>query len=116
VRCSARYATGRGHVLIDRDLYVQEDWFADPERMARVGFSEGHMFATEPELALAQAKRAVVAGIRPAWAAGDEVYGRSRELREFFEQRGIGYVFAVGIDYRWRSVADVRAYVSDGRA
>ncbi len=27
------YATDRGHALIDRDLYVQADWFEDPEWM-----------------------------------------------------------------------------------
>lgn len=32
------YATERGHALIDRDLYVQEDWHADPARMAQAGF------------------------------------------------------------------------------
>ena len=31
-------------------------------------------------------------------AAGDEVYGRSAKLRGFFEERGIGYVFAVGVN------------------
>lgn len=83
------YATERGHALIDRDLYVQADWFADPARMA-AGFPKDHAFATKPALALAQAKRALAAGIRPGWATGDEVYGRSRELREFLEGSGIG--------------------------
>ena len=102
------YATERGHALIDRDLYVQEDWFADPDRMARAGFDADHAFATKPELALAQAKRALAGGVRPGWAAGDEVYGRSGELREFFEQRGIGYVFAVPVDFHLTTSGRVR--------
>lgn len=53
------YATERGHALIDRDLYVQADWFADPARMATAGFPMDHAFATKPALALAQAKRAL---------------------------------------------------------
>lgn len=64
------YASERGHALIDRDLYVQEDWFADPRRMARAGFPADHAFATKPQLALAQATRALAAWIHPAWAAG----------------------------------------------
>lgn len=32
----------------------------------------------------------------PAWCAGDEVYGRSTELRTFCEDNGIGYVLRVG--------------------
>jgi SRSO17 transposase len=102
------YATDRGHALIDRDIYVQEDWFADPQRMAKAGFPPGHAFATKPDLAIAQAKRALAAGIRPAWAAGDEVYGRSRALRELCEQEGIGYVFAVPVDFHLTTSGQVR--------
>ena len=102
------YATEKGHALIDRDLYVQQDWFADPDRMAKAGFPPGHAFATKPELALAQARRALAAGLHPAWAAGDEVYGRSSELRAFLEQRGIGYVFAVPVDHRVTTSGGVR--------
>jgi SRSO17 transposase len=102
------YATDKGHALIDRDLYAQEDWFADPERMAKAGFPPGHAFVTKPELAIAQAKRALAAGIRPDWAAGDEVYGRSRALRELCEEHGIGYVFAVPVDFHLTTSGQVR--------
>jgi SRSO17 transposase len=58
------YATEKGHALIDRDLYMQEAWHADPDRMAAAGFPDDHAFATKPELTLAQAKRALAAGVR----------------------------------------------------
>jgi len=93
------YATTLGHGLVDRELYVQKEWFADRERMAKAGFGPDHAFATKPQLAKAQAERALDAGLAPAWAAGDEVYGRSGELRGLFEARGIGYVFAIGCDF-----------------
>lgn len=102
------YATSAGHALTDGDLYVQADWFADPERMAKAGFPPDHPFATKPQLAEAQAARALAAGIQPRWATGDEVYGRSSELREFFEQRGIGYVFAVPVDHQVTTSGSVR--------
>ena len=86
----ASYATVHGHALIDRELYVQREWFADPDRMRRAGFEAGHAFATKGQIARDQARRALDAGLDPAWATGDEVYGRSTELRELFEQRGIG--------------------------
>jgi SRSO17 transposase len=108
VAVCTRYATDRGHALIDRDLYVQDDWFKDPARMAKAGFPADHAFATKPALALAQAKRALAAGIRPGWAAGDEVYGRSRELREFLEAAGIGYVFAVPVEHRFTTCGGLR--------
>lgn len=102
------YATEMGHALIDRDLYVQQDWFTDPQRMAEAGFPPEHPFDTKPALALNQAKRALAAGIRPGWAAGDEVYGRSRTLREFFEQQQTGYVFAVPVDHQITTCGSVR--------
>jgi SRSO17 transposase len=102
------YATERGHALIDRDLYVQADWFDDPARMAAARFPADHAFATKPALALAQAKRALAAGIRPRWATGDEVYGRSAALREFCEAVGIGYVFAVPVDHQVTTSGGVR--------
>jgi len=89
------YAADRGHALIDRDRYAQEDWSADPAPMAAAGFPPDHAVATTPALAPAQAKRALSAGISPGWAAGDEVHGRSAALREFSEAAGIGYVSAV---------------------
>ena len=95
----ASYATASGHALIDRELYVQADWFADANRMTAAGFPSDHAFATKPQLARIQAERALDGGLDPACATGDEVYGRSSELREVFERRGIGYVFAVGCDY-----------------
>ena len=96
----AGYATMHGHALIDRELYVQAEWFADPERMRAAGFDADHAFATKGQIARAQAQRALDSELRPAWATGDEVYGRSSELRTLFEQRGVGYVFAVGADFR----------------
>jgi SRSO17 transposase len=96
----ATYATPLRHALIDRELYVQKQWFTEPERMAKAGFEPDHAFATKPQLAKAQAERALDAGLTPAWATGDEVYGRSSKLREVFEARGIGYVFAIGCDFQ----------------
>ena len=104
----ATYATAAGHSLVDRGLYVQEQWFADPGRMAKAGFEPDHAFATKPQLAKAQAERALDAGLAPAWATGDEVYGRSSELREVFEARGIGYVFAVGCEHTLTTSGRVR--------
>ena len=50
------------------------------------------------------------AGLEPAWLTGDEVYGRSSELREAFEQRGIGYVFAIGRVFKAGVLGDVAGH------
>jgi SRSO17 transposase len=104
----ASYATAHGHALVDRELYVQREWFTDPERMRRAGFDDGHAFATKGQIARDQARRVLDAGLAPAWATGDEVYGRSSELLEVFEARGIGYVFAVGCDFQLTTSGQVR--------
>ena len=44
--------------------------------------------------------RAVAAGMPFGYVAGDEVYGRSANLRAAVEQAGYGYVLEVGCDFR----------------
>ncbi|WP_329057938.1 hypothetical protein [Amycolatopsis sp. NBC_01480] len=68
--------------------------------MRAAGFPDGYAFAAKDQIARDQARRAPDAGLDPAWATGDEVYVRSSELREVFEQHDIGYVFAVGRDFQ----------------
>jgi SRSO17 transposase len=69
-------------VLIDRELYLPESWFAEPARLADAGVVAGTVFATKPELAWRMIERAcddplLVFG----WVTGDEAYGDNTELR-----------------------------------
>ena len=88
------YASGRGHALIGRALYLPEGCAADEEHRELAGVPEEVLFATKPQLAGALLDRAHRVGIRAAFVAGDEVYG-GRELRRSIRQRGMGYVLAV---------------------
>src|SRR5215468_353433 len=94
VAVTLTYATGRGHTLIDRALYLPEGCAADEEHRKLAGVPEEVMFATKPQLAGGLLDRAHSAGIRAAFVAGDEVYG-GRELRGGIRRRGMGYVLAV---------------------
>ena len=94
------YASVLGHCLIDGDLYVQKHWSEDPDRCEQAGLGRDFAFRTKTAIALEQAKRALAAGVEVDWAAGDQVYGRSTALRRFFEQHRIGYVFAVGVNFK----------------
>lgn len=94
------YASRRGHCLIDADLYAQEGWFTDPDRFTLAGFDPDHVFRTKPAIAIEQAKRIIAANIPIAWAAADEVYGRSRAFRTLLEAHDIAYVVAVGVDFQ----------------
>src|SRR4029079_8240742 len=94
VAVTLTYATGRGHALIGRALYLPEACTADEEHRELAGVPEEVLFVTKPQLAGGLLDRAHALGIRAAFVAGDEVYG-GRELRWSIRQRGIGYVLAV---------------------
>jgi len=75
------YASGNGHALIDRELYLPKEWAEDPARRQAAGISQEVAFATKPELARRMIARAIAAGVPFAWVLGDEVYGSDRRLR-----------------------------------
>jgi SRSO17 transposase len=94
VAVTLTYATGRGHALIGRALYLPEGCAADEEHRELAGVPEEVLFATKPQLASGLLDRAHRLGIRAAFVAGDEVYS-GRELRRSIRQRKMGYVLAV---------------------
>ncbi len=94
VYCS--YATPAGHALVGARIYLPAEQLDDPDRRVALGIPTTAVFRTKPQLA-----RDIVAGMvadetMPPWTAGDEVYGRSGELRTFLQDNGIGYVMRVG--------------------
>jgi SRSO17 transposase len=89
------WQTAKGHALIDRALYLPQEWTDDPARCAKAGIPEGVTFATKPELARRLVERALDAGARPAWVVADAVYGADSKLRFFLEERQQPYVVAV---------------------
>jgi SRSO17 transposase len=94
VAVTLTYATGCGHALIGRALYLPEGCAADEEHRELAGVPEEVLFATKPQLAEGLLDRAHATGIRAAFVAGDEVYS-GRQLRRGIRQRGMGYVLAV---------------------
>lgn len=96
------YASRHGHTLIDRELYLPEEWTDDPERCARAGVPANYSFATKPTLAHQMLARAFDAGVQAAWVTGDSVYGDSRRLRLWLEEQKQAHVLAVsGKEYVW---------------
>ena len=55
---------------------------------------------TKPQLAIGQIGRLLAAGLPARWAAYDEVYGRSSELRRFCESGNLAHVAVVPRDFR----------------
>lgn len=89
------YATPRGHVLLDRELYLPREWADDATRRAEAGIPERVTFATKPELARRMLERAREAGVQAAWVTGDSIYGGDRRLRVWLEQQEQPFVLGV---------------------
>src|SRR5881275_3065899 len=57
------YVTAVGHGLIDRELYLPEDWCDDPARRLAAHIPQSIPFQTKPELAQHMLERAQSAGL-----------------------------------------------------
>jgi len=89
------YVTALGHALIDRELYLPEDWCSDLPRRLAAHIPETVPFQTKPELAQRMVHRAQAAGLPIRWVVADTVYGHSPDLRQWLEEQGYAYALAV---------------------
>ena len=96
----AALVTALGQAWVDFDVYMPDCWATDPQRRKKAGIPEKLAFATKPDLAIAQVKRLMAAGLGVTWAAADEVYGRSREFRAALRALSLSYVVIIPCDYR----------------
>ena len=92
------YSSDKGHALIDRELYLPQEWAADPERRARAKVPAAVQFATKPELARRMLARAFTAGVPGAWVTGDSIYGGARRLRLWLEEHAHWFVLGIAKD------------------
>jgi SRSO17 transposase len=102
------YASGKGHALIDRELYLPQEWAEDPARRKAAGIPHEVAFATKPELARRMIARAIAADVPFAWVLGDEVYGSDRRLRIDLEQQERPFVLAIRSNEKLWSTLDGR--------
>ena len=65
------YVTALGHGLIDRDLYLPEEWCQDADRRQAAHIPKEVRFHTKPELALRMVQRAQAAGVPIHWVVAD---------------------------------------------
>jgi SRSO17 transposase len=96
------YASPLGHTLLDRELYLPQEWTDDRNRCRQVGIPEDRRFATKPQLARQMLQRVLAAGVPAKWVTGDSVYGDDRRLRLWLEAQPQAYALAVsGKEYVW---------------
>jgi len=89
------YATVRGHVFLDRRLFLPEVWCWDRVRRASAKVPEDVPFQTKPEQARAMLEHAWEQGAPMRWVTGDSVYGDSPALRAAIQAHGCWYVLAL---------------------
>ena len=78
------YASPKGYALLDRRLFLPEDWFSNEqkERWAKCRIPKDTTFKMKWELALAMLTQAVASGLFPGrWVTGDDAYGMVPEFR-----------------------------------
>jgi SRSO17 transposase len=77
--------------LIDRDLYLPEDWLNDRKRCREAGIADSVQFHPKWQLARPLLERAREAGLPFDWVVADSVYGRAADLRAWLEKYGYAY-------------------------
>jgi SRSO17 transposase len=89
------YASRRGQALIDRRLYLPQEWTADAARCEQAQVPQDITFATKPQIARELLSDAFDAGVPCAWVLADAVYGSDKHLRIMLERRTKHYILAV---------------------
>ena len=87
----AAMARGGVAALVEGELYVPEEWFAEPQRCRDAGMPEDIEFHTKGEMALSMIHRLRSEGLRFAYTAFDAGYGHLPWLLR--ELEGDGEIF-----------------------
>ncbi len=98
------YASRQGYALLDRRLYLPEEWVEDTAYAARredCGVPRGTVFQTKPQLGMAMIRAVRQAGtLRGRWVACDEGFGRDTALLDGIAGVGLWYYAEVPHDTR----------------
>ena len=76
-------------------LYLPEDWAVDEARRKEAGVPDDVTFRTKPEIALAQIRAALAAGVAPGVLLTDAGYGADGAFRSAVTASGLTYVVGV---------------------
>ena len=95
VAVSLSLASAQGSLPMAYQLYLPKDWAADPVRRKAAGVPETQAFATKPEIALAQMRQAIAAGVPMGVVLADAGYGDETAFRDDITE--LGMLYAVGI-------------------
>ena len=98
----AAYASSKGYALVDRELYIPEQWFSDDyaKKREKCRFPENLEFKTKPELATEIFRKIKAEETLPfKYVAADSIYGESPTFISAVEEcRDLVYFVSVGND------------------
>jgi SRSO17 transposase len=102
------YASQQGYALLDRRLYLPEEWLTDEAYAVRrkaCGVPETTTFTTKPLLGWSMIEAIEQAGtLRCRWVACDEGFGRDTTLLDKIDSLGLWYFAEVPHDtYVWQT-------------
>ena len=95
VAVSVSLACDQGSVPVAWQLYLPEDWAADPVRRRRAGVPEQLRFATKSQIALEQLRALLAEGAPNHCVLADAGYGVDTAFRQALTDMGLAY--AVGV-------------------
>ena len=88
-------AADHASLPIAHRLYLPQPWADDPARRAAAGVPTDIAFQTKPQIALAQIRAAVAAGIPAAPVLADAGYGIDTTFRDGITELGLTYVVGI---------------------
>ena len=95
VAVSISLASNQGSLPVAWQLYLPEDWAADPERRAKAGVPEEVRFATKAQIALKQLRALLAQGAPHHCVLADAGYGVDNTFRQ--ARSDMGLLYAVGV-------------------
>lgn len=105
------YASSRGHTLVDRRLYLPNEWFsaASAGRWDRCRIPDDVEFRSKPELAWDMVEQALQQGVLPfQWITFDEGYGDNPQLLDRLSEADIQYFADVSCSTRvWPQAREI---------
>ena len=97
------YASSKGHTLVDRRLYLPEEWFSDAyaQRRRRCGVPDAATFQTKPQLAQTMLQTIITEGqLRFGWVVIDAGFGDNPSFRDALDELAVAYLAEVACDTR----------------
>ena len=88
------YSTPRGTFLIDRELYVPDEWHNDWERRARAGIPE-MAFASRSALAIRMLSRVIGAQLPMAWVTTSELAHNGPAIHEWLQAQHVPHIVEI---------------------